>query len=265
MKKKKINQFDLLIEDMANKFSQIKGFEKLQETEKGKQLFSLIIKSTTEIHDLEMLFLNYYIPASSKAMADGWKMIVDSKYRKLLNLGKEDLKENTYETIRLGYVGMFHKYEAQLKYSVDIANYILEDCMDEFSLLTIEKYCKKEFEVDIFKSHHLFPVVSRINYICNCIKHYNGYPIKIPVHPDFINADKEKKLKIEKEEFKTDIQRLKKQSELIFSQIILMAVKQLVDKQFQDPEFITPELEEKYKIIQRNNRFVLSDFYAVKV
>ena len=189
MKKKKINAFDIIIEKLSDNFSKINNFHLLHESDEGKKLFDLIVKQISELEGFQTLFLNYYIPASNRAAADGWNQISNSKYRHLIGISKSDLKENVYETIRLGYVGLFHKYESYLKALVEAANFLLKDLNEEGNLLSIEKYCKKELGVDIYRSHHKFSITKRVNYISNCIKHYDGLPIKEPVHVDFTNVN----------------------------------------------------------------------------
>ncbi len=115
----KYNPIDLLVERLADNFAKVKDFDKLQDSEEGKKLFDLIIKSTSEMENFQSLFLNYYIPSSNRSIADSWNQISKSKYKHLLNISKDQLKENLYETIRLGYVGLFHKYESYLKALID--------------------------------------------------------------------------------------------------------------------------------------------------
>ena len=142
MKKPKLNPIDILIEKLSENFAQIKDFDKLQESEEGQELWNLIVKSTSEMETFQSLFLNYYIPASNKSIADSWNQISNSKYKHLLNISKEELKENLYETIRLGYIGLFHKYESYLKALVKAVNFLLKDLNEENKLLSIEEYCK---------------------------------------------------------------------------------------------------------------------------
>ena len=267
MKRPKVNQIDLLIEALAKGFSGIQDFHKFQESEEGRKLWNLIVMSTSEFESFQTLFLNYYIPATNQSIADSWRQINDSKYKKLMNISKDDLKENLYETIRLGYVGLFHKYESYLKNLVEAVNFLLNDLFKENNLLSIEKYCRKKYNVDIYKSHNLFTITSKINYISNCIKHYDGYPIKEPVHPEFKYLDNSKRIRIDKDVFRTDIKRLKIHCESLLNQVISMGFKQYFEldlKVIQEslkPEFIdNSEAETKLKQMMKNFDFILSDF-----
>ncbi len=266
-KKPKSNPIDILVERLSVNFSQVKDFDKLQESDEGKRLFDLIIKSTSEMENFQTLFLDYYIPSANKSIADSWNQISKSKYKHLLNISKNELKENLYETIRLGYVGLFHKYESYLKSLVDATNFLLKELNEENNLLSIEEYCKKEFKINIFKSHHIFAIVSRINYISNCVKHYDGFPKKEPTHLDFKNINIEEKINIEKAIFKIDIERLKSHCQLLMSQIMTIGFKQYFELDYETiKKSLKPELKEidgtKVKIdkIIQSFDIVLSDF-----
>ncbi len=263
----KYNPIDILVERFSENFAKIKDFDKLQESEEGKRLFDLIIKSTSEMENFQTLFLNYYIPSANKSIVDSWNQISKSKYKHLLNISKDELKENLYETIRLGYVGLFHKYESYLKSLVDATNFLLKELNEENNLLSIEEYCKKEFKINIFKSHHKFAIIKRINYISNCVKHWDGFPIKEPIHPEFLNSNPDEKIRIEKEIFKIDIDRLKSHCQLLMSQIITIGFKQYFELDYETiKKSLKPELKEsvetkqKLEEIIKNFDFVLSDF-----
>ncbi|MBT2163654.1 hypothetical protein HW347_20475 [Zobellia sp. KMM 6746] len=215
----------------------------------------------------QSLFLNYYIPASNKSIADSWTQISKSKYKHLLNIKKEDLKENLYETIRLGYIGLFHKYESYLKALVGATDFLMKDVNEENDLLNIKEYCQKEYGINIYKSHNHFPITNRINYISNCIKHYDGFPIKEPIHPEFESYDKNEKIKHSRDIFKSDIERLKIHCELLLSQLMAMGFKQYMDLDFETiQKSLKPELaekldtKEKISKIRKDFDFLLSDF-----
>jgi hypothetical protein len=263
----KYNPIDLLVERLADNFAKVKDFDKLQDSEEGKKLFDLIIKSTSEMENFQTLFLNYYIPSANRSIADSWNQISKSKYKHLLNISKDQLKENLYETIRLGYVGLFHKYESYLKALIDATNFLLKELNEENNLLSIEEYCKKKYKMNIFKSHDKFAITSRINYISNCVKHWDGFPVKEPIHSDFIYANRNEKIRIEKDIFKIDIDRLKSHCELLLSQIITIGFKQYFELDYEIiKKSLKPELKDSAETKQKleemikNFDFVLSDF-----
>lgn len=91
----KYNPIDMLVQRLTENFAKVKDFDKLQESEEGKRLFDLIIKSTSEMENFQILFLNYYIPSANKSIADSWKQVSTSKYKHLLNISKEELKKTS--------------------------------------------------------------------------------------------------------------------------------------------------------------------------
>lgn len=264
----KDNPIDRLVEELSTNFSKINNFDKLQESDEGKRLFDLIIKSISEMENFQILFLNYYIPSANKSISDSWNQLSNSKYKHLLNISKEELKENLYETIRLGYVGLFHKYESYLKSLVDATNFLLKELNEENNLLSIEEYCKKEFNIDIFKSHHKFTITKRINYISNCVKHWDGFPVKKPIPSEFINLNPNEKIKIEKETFKIDIDSLKNHCQILMSQIFYIGFKQYLELDYEIIKMsLKPKIKESVETKQKldeaiyNLNLVLSDFY----
>ncbi|WP_087523369.1 hypothetical protein [Gilvibacter sp. SZ-19] len=260
MKKKKFNQIDYIVENLASSFSKIENFELLQESEEGRKLFDFIVKSIADMESFQSLFLNYYIPASNKSIADSWSQISSSKYKHLLNISKSDLKDNLYETIRLGYVGLFHKYESYLKALVDAVNFLLKELNEISDLLSIEKYCQREYGINIYKSHNHFAITCKVNYISNCIKHYDGLPVKEPIHERFAHFSKDEKIQIERDEFKSDIDRMKGHCELLLSQILAIGFKQFIESEIHGENENARVLKEKYDQILKNFEYTLSDF-----
>lgn len=269
MKKRnpKYNPIDLLVERLSGNFAKVKGFDKLQESEEGKRLFDLIVKSISEMENFQILFLNYYIPSANKSIADSWNQISSSKYKHLLNISKEELKENLYETIRLGYVGLFHKYESYLKALINATDFLAKDLKEENDLLNIQDYCKKVFGIkQITKSHHKFKITERVNYISNAVKHADGFH-REEIHRDFINPDINKRIEVNKETFKTDIEQMKKHCQLLQTQMVMIYLKQYLELDYEKiKESIKPELKDsistKEKLIAEKKRidFILSDF-----
>lgn len=259
MNKNKGNRIDSMIDQLIENFSKIKNFNLLIESEEGKKVFEFIVKSTSEIESFQTLFLNYYIPASNKAIADGWKDIKKSKYKDVLGIKQEDLKENLYETIRLGYVGLFHKYESYLKSLVEAVNYLIGELFEDDQFIPIEKYCQKEFGTHLLKSHNLFYSTKRISYINNCVKHYDGYPIKEPIHEDFTHLAKDKKIQITPDSFKSDIKLLKGHCELILSQTLFLGIKQLFTQDMFSKDMSDEDFD-KLNELQNNMDLILADF-----
>jgi hypothetical protein len=111
--------------------------------------------------------------------------------------------------------------------------------------LSIEDYCTKAFQLNIYKSHDRFDITKKINWISNCVKHYDGFPVKEPVYPDFKCSDQSKRLTIETEIFKLDMERLKTHCNGLLSQLFSIEFKQLMDQQiFEDVRNDIPGFED---------------------
>ena len=61
----------------------IPNFNLTQEEGTGKIIFDFVIKRLAEIHSLKTLFISYYLPAASEAVADDLTEIQTSKYKSL--------------------------------------------------------------------------------------------------------------------------------------------------------------------------------------
>jgi hypothetical protein len=202
MKKPKKNSIDVLIDRLANEFSNIPNFHLTQTDETGNRLFNYIISKLSEIYDYKALYCNYFIPQTNKAIVDSRNAIKKSFYRKIIKVTDSQLKENYYETIRLGYVGLFHKIENFVKGLLNEVNLTFNN--GKTGKESIEQYFKDNYDFS-FKNWHANSVVHRINWICNSVKHRDSFPNedKNLVYLDYL-PDNEK-IKIEQKEFQKDI------------------------------------------------------------
>lgn len=216
----KENKFDKFIEDLADRFSKIPNFHLTREDEKGAKLFNFVTKRFVELQTFKNLITTYYLPAASRSAIDGLNEVKKSKYRQLIKLNQDDLKENYNETIRLGYIGVFHKFESFMRDLVKNAGYLISDI--ETSDDSLEKYVKEKFDFKIVDWKN-YPTVIRINWICNCIKHYDGLPIKEPVPRTYRHLDKNKKLTLTREEFIRDTDKLIEQNSNILHLTFMFA------------------------------------------
>lgn len=86
-----------------------------------------------------------------------------------------------------------------------MANLILDD--NHKSEISIEKWAKDNFDFNL-KDWQQFETTFKINWIANCVKHKDGYPIKEPVPNRYIDIDKSKRIELTNEEFKKDCESL---------------------------------------------------------
>ncbi|NRT15827.1 hypothetical protein HNP99_002187 [Flavobacterium sp. 28A] len=223
---KKQNSIDLLVETLSTEFSKIKNFELTQEDPLGNKIFTFIVKHSSELNSFKNLFVHYYLPASIKSSQDFTRELKFSKYKHLINIDNEELKENYFETIRLGYVGAFHKYESYIKNITVLMNEFFSNLFENEKYLDIETYLKTNFQIELKKTITKFHTTEKINWISNCVKHYDGYPIKEPILKCFLHNDKNKKIQIEAKEFREDLEDLMKQNQLILSVLFLIGFHQ---------------------------------------
>ena len=221
----KENKFDKFIEDLADRFSKIPNFHLTQEDEKGITLFNFITKRFAELQTFKNLITTYYLPAASKSAIDGLNEVKKSKYRHLIKLTQDDLRENYNETIRLGYIGVFHKFESFMRDLVVNAENLMSDV--ETKNDSLEKYVKDKFDFRIVDWKN-YPTIIRINWICNCIKHYDGLPIKEPVPNTYRHLEKDKRMTFSREEFIKDIDKLMEQNTSILQLTFMFATHKMV-------------------------------------
>lgn len=241
---KKQNPIDQLVENLSKNFAQIKNFDLTQDNLLGKKMFNFVIKNASELTAFKNLFIQYYLPASLKSTQDFQRDLKFSKYKHLIHITQKDLKENYYETIRLGYVGVYHKYESYLKELIVTMNIFFKELDFENNFIDINLYLKKELNIDLLKTINNFKTSEKINWISNCVKHYDGFPIKQPT-PNYLNYfDKSVKIEIESSEFKNDLENLLNQSQLILTTLFMVGFHQLFSQDF---EIIKDQLNQENK------------------
>ena len=242
------------MENLQQQFAKIPNFELTQNDPQGKKIYNFVIKYTSEFSNFQNLFIQNYLPSSKKSITKLKREIKHSKYQEFFNLSEEEYNENYYETVRLGYVGAFHKYENFVKN--------LSFAMDEFfkeldfnnDFIPITEYLKKEFQIDIKKTVNKFHITEKFNWISNCVKHYDGFPIKepIPIRLDYF--DKTKKILIESKEFKSDMEIIIKHNELMLSTFFLVGFHQFFNSEFGTiKDQLKPENQEEIKVIEIKN------------
>ncbi len=238
---KKPNSIDLLVENLALEFSKIKDFDLLQNDPTGKLAFNFVVKNAFELNAYKNLFVYSYIPSSLKSSQEYYRELKFSKYKNIIKVNENELKENYYETIRLGYVGAYHKYESYINSLPDFMDTFFEPMFNDGNYKKIELYLKETFKIDLKKTINIFYITKKINWIANCVKHYDGYPIKEPILKWFNHFDKSKRIQIESTEFKEDLENLAKQNQLMLTSLFLVGFYQYM---CQDYEKIKTELSE---------------------
>lgn len=221
MKKgKKNNKFDNLVERLIDEFGKIPNFDLTSTDKIANRLFNIIAFRIAEISSYKDLVCTYFIPTTNKLIVDGRKDFQNSKYRHLLSTNDLDFKETLYDTIRLSYVGLFHKLENYINDVIKLPDLVFGEIYETDE--PVVKWAKDKFNFDI-KDWHQFYITHKINWICNCVKHKDGFPIKEPKPTGFQNIDITKRIRIEADEFKGDCDLLIKFYPIYIQTIFLFA------------------------------------------
>jgi hypothetical protein len=205
-KKIKLNPLDQLIANLVSEFLKIENFSLLYENSKAKQIFNFLVFRISDLVSYKTLVINSFLPAVSKEIAITKSHIQNSIYKSFIDKNNTDISDSYFETIRMAYVVVFHKYESfatELKSLMDIYSDDIEDKQG----YTFEQFCKNHFNFK-FTDWTFTRTVGKINWICNCIKHYDSKPLKSNPPIEFEYADPSEKMKITKEQFIEDVKYL---------------------------------------------------------
>jgi hypothetical protein len=112
-------------------------------------------------------------------------------------------EEQVYEITRQGYVQLYHKYENFRNELIQVVDECLSKKWDDKISIRELLWNTMRYEVDDLKTQP--ERLQKINWICNCVKHKNGFPIKKFPPKRFDNVDKSVKIKIDLDEFTADI------------------------------------------------------------
>ncbi len=205
MKRKKINRFDILVENLIHEFSKIPNFDLTQTDKVANQIFNRITFRIAEVSSYKELVCSHFIPATNKAIVDAKRDFQNSKYKGLLKTTDLDFKETLHDTIRLSYVGLFHKLENYINDVVEITELIFNDLMETEG--AIVKWAQDKFNFKI-KDWRRFYITHKINWVANCVKHKDGLPVKEPIPVGFRHLSKNERIILSKDEFKDDCQSL---------------------------------------------------------
>jgi len=188
MKNNKPNALDQFIIQLATEFAKIPDFEKKMQDDDLKRIHTFISVGILGLHDSVNLVTMSFVPAASKAVANTRNLIQHSMFKEIIATLDYDPNAIQHETIRLGYVFTFHKFEVFINQLMDIM-----DAASEVPAQSLKKYCKSKFgfnPVEWFRNKHIHVM----NFISNCTKHQDGLcrlsnpaykkPAEFETHPE---------------------------------------------------------------------------------
>ncbi|MBF0649282.1 hypothetical protein IR083_10660 [Dysgonomonas sp. GY75] len=201
-KNKKINRFDQLTDNLTKEFLKIPNFNLVLENELANKVFNMTSFRMMEIISYKELVCNSFIPAVNKSIYIGKNEVRNSRHKNLIDIKSFDFEETLFDTIRLAYVGLFHKLENYINEVETIINLIFQKEVFETEV-TVSEWAKERFQFNL-KDWRQFYITSKINWICNCVKHRDGYPTKDPKPVGFQAIDESLRIRIKVDEFKKD-------------------------------------------------------------
>lgn len=200
---KKQNSYDILMEKLTTEFSNIPNFGLTQTNEDVRKLFNITSYRMAEIVSYKNLVCSNFVPSVNKAIFDSKKEYRESKYKHLINIDEVDFSETLHETIRLSYVGLFHKIENFVNDVIVMTNALMKIGDEEKQETDIMKWTKEHFGFRI-KDWNDNIFFYKINWISNCVKHYDGFPTKKPKPLICEHFKESERMKIGVDEFKKD-------------------------------------------------------------
>lgn len=199
-KQKRVNPYDHYIEAWAQELAKNQD---LSVGDAGSPAVQFGITKVAELASFKSLFLHNYIPEAEKAVIQAKRDYKHSKYKELLDLGESDFRENVDETIRLGFIGLFHKYEAFVTQLLLVADELIKGTGHDENV-TVKTYAKTEFGI-IINDWKITPQIHFLNWVNVCNKHHDGFPVKEPA-PSFVENSrilfpKDKRMKLGRKAF----------------------------------------------------------------
>jgi hypothetical protein len=204
---KHANAFDQSVFQIATEFNKIPNYQKSMEDPELRSLHSFVAIGMAGIVESRNLVAASFVPATNKAIAQTRQKLRKSIYAGMLGNLDENLEDLRDETVRLGYVFTFHKFESFVKHLMKL----LDERPDTKTGVSIEKYAEKEFG---FNPYQWFkcPSVHLVNFISNCTKHQDGYcrldNPKYTIPDEFTSHSADEKIKRTVKEYQTDVQKL---------------------------------------------------------
>lgn len=199
-KKKQKNPVDEMLESIIEKIGNIPNIDMIQTDVLAKRMFEFSVKRFGGIINYKHQVNVIVLPALNRSGVETKNHIRNSQYKALQPLLMEEVEENTHEMMRILYTGVFHKYENFMRELVELSNEMVKD----LGRPEINKYAKDNFGqhlIDWQKSNAIY----RINWLTNCIKHKDSFPVKDNPPIEYIMLPHDKKIVITKDDFVKDI------------------------------------------------------------
>jgi hypothetical protein len=204
MEQPRPNDIDTLIERLIAAMKALEGQDDILNNPATLEYYSMLAIKQTELVFLRKTYEETFVPIMNKICAEKLVMLEHSKYKLGVDV-KYEAYEELYEIIRMGYVSLYHKYEAFHKRIFALTDAMFRHRLsDERPLI---QYLKDEFRLDAKKHRaRLNMTVWEVNYIANSFKHEDGLPsMEKKVPPRFQHIDLKRAIRVEPNEFYADL------------------------------------------------------------
>ncbi len=172
MASKKINPLDVYINTLAAEFQKIPDYHEKMKDSDLQKVHLWVAVNISNLFSTRDLVVNGFVPAVTKMIVQSKSLVNTSVYKTLLRPYSFTIDMTLSETIRLGYVLMFHKYENFVREYLNLIDEVTNNPPDP-KHSGIEEFLKREFDFDAMQWYK-FPSVHKIQFIANCTKHADG-------------------------------------------------------------------------------------------
>ncbi len=193
-------------------------------------MFNMIMFRVSDISSYRDLICNQFIPVVNKTIVLARQDVRASRYKEFLNEKEIAFEETLHDVIRLAYVGLFHKLEAFMEDLLKVPEYLFFDLLNKD--VSVDKWVNDKYGFK-FKDWRRFYITNRVNWICNCVKHYDGFPLKVPKPAGFEFHSENKRLVLTRENFRKDCDELLKFYPLFIQTVIVLCMTKMIFDTFQ--------------------------------
>ncbi len=251
--KSKQNGFDSVFESVYNSIVKTKNYHLVLDDRVSTELLTFFLQNILDINNYYLLYKNSFIPAANKSVSLTKAQYRQSKYRALINASNLDLKENLFETIRLGYVGLFHKIEGFTK-GIRKNNSLLIQAYDLDNEFNLSDYLNSVFDVDFLNPVNVHEL-NKIRVISNAVKHNNGFLQSAKNTRDDIlnyipNISLSEKICLETPDFLTDIKTIIDYFQHVNTIVNVFTMIYITERE----GVLVGDFEEKKKVVVENYR-----------
>lgn len=265
MKQNRVSPFDQAIVNLITEFSKIPDYENIIRDDDLKRLHTFVAVGIMGIHDAANMVIGSFIPAANKVVVNTRTQIQHSLFKEVFSGLAYDPSVIQHETIRLGYVFVFHKFEVFVTQLMEV----MDGLMIEVDI-PLKKYTKSKFD---FNPTEWFrnSAVHLVNFISNCTKHQDGLcKLNNPAYSvplEFDQHSKDEKIIRSTQQFKADIKELTHALDLLIRAITVVFLNRAVEASVTMLlEDITDPLQkaqlESAKVIQESlTKIKISQYY----